>query len=76
MFFGIRDGKKSGSGINIQDPQHWHIYNWYHSNVTDIHYVHEYRLHEFRLIPLLLAFLHSLLLPICTLFTYLEPSLL
>jgi hypothetical protein len=23
MFFGIRDGKKSGSGINIPDPQHW-----------------------------------------------------
>jgi hypothetical protein len=31
---------------------------------------------EFRIIPLLLAFLHSLLLPIRTLFTYLEPSLL
>ncbi len=23
MFFGIRDGKKSGSGINIPDPQNW-----------------------------------------------------
>jgi hypothetical protein len=23
MFFGFRDGKKSGSGINIPDPQHW-----------------------------------------------------
>jgi hypothetical protein len=22
---GIRDGKKSGSGINIPDPQHWKI---------------------------------------------------
>jgi hypothetical protein len=22
----IRDGKKSGSGINIPDPQHWFIY--------------------------------------------------
>jgi hypothetical protein len=30
MFFwdprsGIRDGKKSGSGINIPDPQHWYL---------------------------------------------------
>jgi hypothetical protein len=40
-----------------------HIYNWYHSITTGILYVNEYRLHEFRLIPLLLAFLCSLLLP-------------
>jgi hypothetical protein len=40
-----------------------HIYNWYHSITTGILYVHEYRLHESRLIPLLLAFFCSLLLP-------------
>ncbi len=49
-----------------------HIYNWYHSNVTGIHYVHEYRLQytwcnslAFYL-PLLVCFplLHSFLLPI------------
>jgi hypothetical protein len=27
MFFGIRDGKKSGSGINIPDPQHCLVHN-------------------------------------------------
>ncbi len=52
-----------------------HMYNWYLSNTTDIHYVHEHRL-RVQIIPLLLAFLHSLLLPIRTPFTYLEPSLL
>jgi hypothetical protein len=43
-----------------------HIYNWYHSNVTSIHYVHEYVTENYRIIPLLLCFpfLHSLLLPI------------
>jgi hypothetical protein len=51
-----------------------HIYNWYHSNATGILYIHEYRLHEFRLIPLLLAFLYSPFAPIRALFTYLEPS--
>jgi hypothetical protein len=40
-----------------------HIYNWYHSITTGILYVYKHRLHEFRLIPLLLAFLCSLLLP-------------
>ncbi len=24
-FFGIQDGQKSGSGINIPDPQHWEL---------------------------------------------------
>jgi hypothetical protein len=30
-----------------------HIYNWYHSNVTDIHYVHEYNYNIHGAIPLL-----------------------
>jgi hypothetical protein len=44
-----------------------HIYNWYHSDVTGIHYVHEYVTVCYRAIPLLFAFsfLHSVLLPIC-----------
>ncbi len=29
-----------------------HIYNWYHSNITGIHYVHEYRLRYTRRNPL------------------------
>jgi hypothetical protein len=45
-----------------------HIYNWYHSNVTGIHYVHKYRLQYTWHIPL--AFLSpladSLLLPVLT----------
>jgi hypothetical protein len=45
-----------------------HIDNWYHSNVTGIHYVHEYRLQYTWRIPL--AFLSpladSLLLPFLT----------
>jgi hypothetical protein len=43
-----------------------HIYNWNHSDVTSIHYVHEYVTVSYRAIPLLFAFplLHSLLLPI------------
>jgi hypothetical protein len=45
-----------------------HIYNWYHLNVTAIHYVHEYRLQYTWRIPL--AFLSpladSLLLPFLT----------
>jgi hypothetical protein len=46
-----------------------HIYNWYHPNVTGIHYVHEYRLQYTWRNPL--AFLsplaNSLLLPSLTL---------
>jgi hypothetical protein len=44
-----------------------HIYNWYHSDIIGIHYVHEYVTVYYRVIPLLFAFsfLHSLLLPIC-----------
>ena len=30
-----------------------HIYNWYHSDVTGIHYVHEYVTMYYRAIPLL-----------------------
>jgi hypothetical protein len=43
-----------------------HIYNWYHSDVTGIHYVHECITVHHRAIPLLFAFsfLHSLLHPI------------
>jgi hypothetical protein len=43
-----------------------HIYNWYHSDITGTHYVHEYVTVYYRTIPLLFAFsvLHSLLLPI------------
>jgi hypothetical protein len=43
-----------------------HIYNWYHSDVTGIHYVHEYVTVSYRAIPLLFtfSFLYSLLLPI------------
>ncbi len=33
-----------------------HIYNWYHSNITVIHYVHEYVTVHYRAIPLLSAF--------------------
>ncbi len=50
-----------------------HIYNWYHSNVTGIHYVHKYRLqYTWRnplafYLPLLIPFL-PFLIP----FTYLE----
>jgi hypothetical protein len=52
-----------------------HIYNWYISNTTGIHLYTSID-YESRIIPLLLAFLHSLLLPIRIPFTYLEPSLL
>jgi hypothetical protein len=43
-----------------------HIYNWYHSDVTRIHYVHKYVTVNYRSIPLLFSFpsLRSLLLPI------------
>ncbi len=41
-----------------------HIYNWCHSNVTDIHYVHEYRLQHTWRNPL--AFYLSLLNPFCS----------
>jgi hypothetical protein len=54
-----------------------HIYNWYHSNVTGIHYVHNYRLQCMWRNPL--AFLSplpdSLLLPFLIPFTYLETLL-
>jgi hypothetical protein len=36
-----------------------HIYNWYHSNITGIHYVHEYVTVHYRAIPLLSAFPYS-----------------
>jgi hypothetical protein len=55
-----------------------HIYNWYHSTVTGIHYIHEHRLQCTWRIPL--AFYLLLLIPLCSPFqplsTYLEPSLL
>jgi hypothetical protein len=38
-----------------------HIYNWYHSNITGIHYVHEYRLQYTWRNPL--AFYLPLLIP-------------
>ncbi len=51
-----------------------HIYNWYHSIVTGIHYVHKHRLQYTWRNPL--AFLsplaESLLLPLRIPFTYLE----
>ncbi len=54
-----------------------HIYNWYHSNVTGIHYAHKYRLQYTWSIPL--AFYLPLLIPFCSpfwpLFTYLETLL-
>ncbi len=54
-----------------------HIYNWYHSNVTGIHYVHEDRLQYTWRNPL--AFFSpladSLLLPFPIPFTYLETLL-
>jgi hypothetical protein len=44
-----------------------HIYNWYHSNVAGIHYVHEYRLQYTWRIPLAFSPLaDSLLLPFLT----------
>jgi hypothetical protein len=46
-----------------------HIYNWRHSNVTGIHYVHEYRLQYTWRNPL--AFYLPFLVP----FTYLETLL-
>ncbi len=55
-----------------------HIYNWHYSNVTGIHYVHEYRLQytwrnplAFFLSPLADPFLLPFLVP----FTYLETLL-
>ncbi len=55
-----------------------HIYNWYHSDVTSIHYVHEYIIVNYRAIPLLFAFPISLFpfAPHLSPLTYLEPSLL
>ncbi len=41
-----------------------HIYNWYHSDVTGIHYVHEYVIVYYRAIPLLLLSLFSI--PFCS----------
>ncbi len=43
-----------------------HIYNWYHSDVTGIRYVHEYVTMYYRAISLAFCFpfSHSLLLPI------------
>jgi hypothetical protein len=53
-----------------------HIYSWYHSNATGIHYEHEYRLQYTWCIPLALYL--PLLIPLCSPFwplsTYLEPS--
>ncbi len=40
-----------------------HIYNWYHSNITGIHYIQEYRLQYTQHIPL--AFYLPLLIPLC-----------
>jgi hypothetical protein len=40
-----------------------HIYNWYHSNASDILYVHEHRLQYTWRIPL--AFYLPLLIPLC-----------
>ncbi len=42
-----------------------HIYNWYHSNITGIHSIHEYRLEYTWHIPL--AFYLPLLIPLCSL---------
>ncbi len=39
-----------------------HIYNWYHSDFTGIHYVHEYITVQHRAIPLLSAFPFPILL--------------
>jgi hypothetical protein len=44
-----------------------HIDNWCHSIITGIHYEHESDYRGVGIFPLLLAFPHSLLLPICTL---------
>jgi hypothetical protein len=53
-----------------------HIYNWYHSNVSGIHYVHEYRFSIYGAIPLLfIPLAESPLLPFWTPFTYLETLL-
>jgi hypothetical protein len=41
-----------------------HIYNWYHSNVSAILYIHEYRLQYARRIPL--ASHLPLLIPLCS----------
>jgi hypothetical protein len=43
-----------------------HIYNWYHSDSTGIHYVHEYVTVYFRAFPLLSAFLFPI--PFCSSF--------
>jgi hypothetical protein len=40
-----------------------HIYNWYHSDITGIHYVHEYVTVYYRAIPLLSASLFPI--PFC-----------
>ncbi len=50
-----------------------HIYNWYHSNVSDVLYVHEHRLQYTWCIPL--AFCLPLLIPLCSPF-YLLGTLL
>jgi hypothetical protein len=53
-----------------------HIYNWYHSDITGIHYVHEHKLQYTRCNPLAFSSLvNSLLLPFLVPFTYLETLL-
>jgi hypothetical protein len=53
-----------------------HIHNWYHSDVTGIHYVHEHNLQYTRRNPLAFSPLaDSLLLPFLIPFTYLETLL-
>jgi hypothetical protein len=39
-----------------------HIYNWYHSSITGIHYVHEHNYNESRIIPFFLLFS----IPLCS----------
>ncbi len=43
-----------------------HIYNWYHSNVTGIHYIHEHRLQYTWRIPLAFDLAVSPLFPFPT----------
>jgi hypothetical protein len=49
-----------------------HIYNWYHSDVTSIHYVHEFVTVNYRSIPLLFA--SPLFVPFCS--PFVSPYLL
>jgi hypothetical protein len=54
-----------------------HIYNWYDSDVTGIHYVNEYVIVYYRATPLLFLSLFPFpFAPHLSPFTYLEPSLL